>query len=157
MDRDQTQQLKSIIERVTVFRNLNITEARYLLKLCHPKAYRQNELIYRAGEPSTEMLILLQGKLKVVGGSGTVLGEILPGTTIGEMGVLTGCPRSATIIALEKSAGFVIEKSPLERLLLSDQDIRVKVLENIVRILCERLIGANTQIENYAEKTRDTI
>ena len=31
----------------------------------------------------------------------------------------------------------------------------MKVLENIAALLCERVIGANAQIENYAKKSRE--
>jgi len=85
-----------------------------------------------------------------------MLGEILPGTTIGEMGVLTGSPRSATAVSVEDSGGFAIEGTALMRLLDSDDEIRTKVLWNVVRILADRLIGANRQIETYAVRGRDS-
>ena len=86
--------------------------------------------------------------------AGTTLGEILPGSTTGEMGVLTGLPRSARVIVAEDAAGFVIKKSQLDALMRSDVDVRTKVLENIIELLCERVMGANTQIENFAEQVR---
>ncbi len=153
MDREQLQRMKSVIEKVRVFKRFTMTEAQRLLKLCQYKSFAASEVIYRMGEPSREMLVLIQGKLQAINESGTVLGEILPGTTTGEMGVLTGQPRSATIVAMEKSAGFVITKPDLDTL-LRDEDIRLKVYENMVEMFCERLSGANVQIENYAKKTR---
>ena len=155
MNRDHTQHVKSIVQKVKIFRRFTISEAQRLLKLCQYRTFTQNEVIYRQGEPSREMLILLQGRVAAVNEAGTVLGEILPGTTTGEMGVLTGQPRSATILALENASGFAITKVDLEKF-LRDQGVRLKVFENMVDVLCERLTGANLQIENFAKKQRDS-
>ena len=103
--REQAQRVKAIIERVEVFKRLSMGEAQRLLKLCSYQAYGANEMVYRVGDASEEMLILLQGKLQVLTEDGTVLGEILPGSVTGEMGILTGEPRSATILAAEAASG----------------------------------------------------
>jgi CRP-like cAMP-binding protein len=154
VDNRQNQQVNAVIQKVSVFKGFNLTEAQRLLKLCKPQKYRKSEIVFRAGEPSKQMVVLLQGKLQAVNESGTVLGEIHPGTTIGEMGVLTGYPRSATVVSVADSGGFVIDGPALNRLLDSDTDIRTKVLQNVVWILADRLMGANRQIETYAEKSR---
>ncbi|MDP6777694.1 MAG: cyclic nucleotide-binding domain-containing protein, partial [Candidatus Latescibacteria bacterium] len=152
--REQAQRVKAIVEKVEVFKRLSLGEAQRLLKLCSYKAYGTNEMVYRAGDASEEMLILLQGRLQVLTEDGTVLGEILPGSVTGEMGVLTGEPRSATILASEAASGFVLRKSDLTTL-LRDDAIRLKVMENMVGILIERLRATNTQLESYARKSRE--
>ena len=153
-EREQAQRVKAIIERVEVFRRLSLGEAQRLLKLCRYQTYGTNEMVYRVGDSSNEMLILLQGKLQVLTEDGTILGEILPGSVTGEMGVLTGEPRSATILAAEAASGFVIRKSDLTTL-MRDDGIRLKVMENMVGILIERLRASNTQMETYARKSRE--
>ncbi len=136
-----------------MFKRLTMSEAQRVLKFCEYRAYGQSELIYRIGEPGDEMLILVQGRLRATNESGATLGEVFPGSTTGEMGVFTGQARSANIVALEKSAGFVIRRGDLETL-LRDQVLRLKIYENMVEILCERLMGANIQVENYAKQSR---
>ena len=154
LDQSQAQRVRAIIEKVKVFRRLTVTEAQQLIKLCEYKTFGRNEMVYRIGDPSNQMLILLQGRLTVVNEHGTILGYIEPGTTTGEMGVLTGQPRSATILATEAAAGFVLDKGNLDKL-LRDDGLRLKVYENMVGILCERLAGANLQMEAYAKKGRE--
>ena len=153
MNAEQAQRVLSIIEKVQVFEGLTLMEAQRLLKLCHYQTYEPGQHVYEAEDSSNELLILLQGKLHVVGVSGTVLGEIAPGTSTGEMGVLTGRHRSATVIAVERSAGFVIQKLELNALLRADQGMCIKIFRNMVSLLCERLEGANISIEGYARKT----
>ncbi len=154
MERDQAERIKSIIDQVGAFRYLTIGEAGQILKLCQPAGYRPNEMVYKKGDTSDGMFILLQGKLRAINESGDVLGDIHPGGTTGEMGALTGRHRAATVVALEKSAGFKIQRDDLDRLMKSSESLRIKILENMVGILCDRIEGANDQIESYAKKSR---
>ena len=100
------------------------------------------------------MFILLQGRLSVVGPKGTQLGDILPGASCGEMGVFTGLPRTATVIAVQKSVGFAITKQDLHTALRADLGMQVKVLQNVIILLSERLASAGTNIEDYAGKLK---
>ena len=70
------------------------------------------------------------------------------------MGALTGRQRAATVVALEKSAGFNIKREDLDRVMKNNESLRIKILENMVGILCDRIEGANNQIETYAKKGR---
>ena len=98
------------------------------------------------------MLILLTGKLNVVGESGEVLAEIPPGSPVGEIGVFTAEPRSATIIAAEQAAGFVLSKANLQKVLGTNREVYFKVLLNLVALLSERLRDANRLNDGYLEK-----
>ena len=62
-----------------------------------------------------EMLILLQGQLNVVGDAGEILAQISPGSPVGEIGLFTAEPRSASITDAEAAAGLVITKADLLR------------------------------------------
>lgn len=154
MEREQAERIKSIIDQVGAFRYLTIAEAGKILRLCQPQSYRNNEIVYKKGEASDGMFILLQGKLSAINDSGDVLGDIHPGGTTGEMGALTGRHRAATVVALDKSVGFKIKREELERVMKNNESLRLKILENMVGILCDRIEGANDQIESYAKKGR---
>lgn len=148
--RQQPQSLSNIVGKLRIFKGLSPSESAIVLKACTYKAYEPKEVIYQAGEPSKEMLILLQGQLKVLGNAGIELGEIAPGTCCGEMGIFTGQPRSATIVSGGKSSGFVITKAQLDSALRTAPEAHVKILQNIIAIISERLAGVDTQIESYA-------
>ncbi|MBT3603191.1 MAG: hypothetical protein HN521_09010, partial [Candidatus Latescibacteria bacterium] len=71
-----------------------------------------------------------------------------------EMGVFTGQPRSATVIATQQSVGFSMSKQDLQNTLKAHQDMHVKILQNVVTLLSERLGTADEYIENYAGKLK---
>ncbi len=73
------------------------------------------------------------------------------------MGVLTGKVRSATVTALVESSGFAVARKDLLALFRTDQELRVKMMENVVDLLCDRLAGANVQIEDYAAKGEEPL
>jgi hypothetical protein len=84
------------------------------------REFSPGEVIYRAGDPSDELLYVTRGGADVWverDGAPRKVGEVGPGQTIGELGVLTRAPRSANVAA---GAGgvevLVIEGLKLERL-----------------------------------------
>ena len=67
---------------------------------------RSGEVVVREGEASDDLLLVLSGRLRVGRGSGeaeTVLAELGRGETVGETGLITGDPRSATVYAIRDS------------------------------------------------------
>ena len=65
---------------------------------------RGGQVLFRQGDPSTSLFIVVSGRLRAItekpDGTFKVLNEIAAGESIGEMGLITGSPRSATILAL---------------------------------------------------------
>ncbi len=145
----QQHALMKILQKIRVFQGLEPTAAERLLSVCKSRIYEPNQRIYNAGELSTEMLVLIQGKLKVISEAGKDLVEISPGASTGEMGVFTGHRRSATVAAVEKSAALVIQRDSLESLLKADREMKATVLQNVVDLLSDRLAEADQQIDHY--------
>jgi signal-transduction protein with cAMP-binding, CBS, and nucleotidyltransferase domain len=138
----QQYQMMQVLQKIPVFKGLDDKQAPLLLKICRSGAYKAGQVIYTIGEPSTEMLILLKGRLNVTGRSGEVLATIQAGAATGEMGIFTGQPRSASIVAAEGSAGLTIRKSELA-VLLGNKDLHLRLMYNIVALLSSRLADAN--------------
>ena len=76
------------------------------------------------------MYLLLSGRLSVKTRK-VDLGEIRPVGVVGEMGVVTGQPRCATIVASEDSQLLAIRKTTLDMLLKKDADIGMQVYKNL--------------------------
>lgn len=150
----QSQTLLQIVGKLQIFRGLSPNEVARLLKVCTSRTFQPSEMIYNAGDPSLEIFILLQGRLKAVSKSGTSLGDIHPGTCCGEMGVFTGQSRSATVVATQKSVGFSVAKQDMLNVLKSDQSLHVKILQNVITLLSDRLAQADASIETFAEKLK---
>jgi CRP-like cAMP-binding protein len=59
------------------------------------------EFILREGEASDRICLLASGSVQVRKGDGAALGEVAAGGYFGEMGVLSGAPRSSSVVASE--------------------------------------------------------
>ena len=96
------------------------------------------EVLYRQGEESAALYILISGRLRVVtdldSGTGTEA-EISRGEMVGEIEVSTGEPRGATVIAIRDSELVRLGLSALTRLMVSYP----RVMMHINRLLSNRL------------------
>ena len=137
--------LMQVLQKISIFKGLELDHIQRLLKVGTSQRYSIGETIYSIGDESTDMLVLLQGRLVVTSAAGDVLGEIKPGMPTGEMGVLTNQPRSANIASVENSVVVMIGRDALVSVLASNQTLHIIILKNVVEILSERLLAANEQ------------
>jgi CRP-like cAMP-binding protein len=75
------------------------------------KIFRKGTVLFREGDLGRDMFIVLQGKVQVrkrVGSTETVLAELSAGEFFGEMALLIGQDRSATVEVIEDSKLLVI-------------------------------------------------
>ena len=92
---------------------------------------------------------MLSGKLEVATAEGVGVAAITPVTTVGEMGVITGQPRSATVIATQPSHLLVLPKNRFGYLPREDVDMRAKVYKNVVDVLADKLISSNVRMRDF--------
>tara|TARA_Y100000588_G_scaffold355734_1_gene411263 strand:+ start:683 stop:952 length:270 start_codon:yes stop_codon:yes gene_type:complete len=89
------------------------------------------------------MHILLSGALGVNATDGTRIAELFPITSVGEMGVIAGEPRTATVVAHNRASVFDLSKIKLEVLLKKYPDIGFLIYRNVIGLLSERLNNTN--------------
>ena len=140
---EQQYYLFKVIQKIRIFEGFELKHVQYLLRIGHIKKFTPGHMIYEVGGPSNEMMVLLKGRLAVIGNSGDVLAEIKAGAPIGEMGVFTGQTRSANISAIELATGLVISKAGLIKIFAANADMKMMVYQNLISVMSERLTEAN--------------
>lgn len=143
---DTTRRFLQILEKIPMFQRLTPSQSLEILKICTPKSYRQMEVLCEFGSKSTEMYILLSGKLAITAPDGTPYTYLSPIEPVGEMGVITGQPRSAKVIASEPSSVFEISKIKFEVLMRKYPDVGFVIFRNIIQTLSGRLGSTNEQL-----------
>lgn len=92
-----------------------------------PRPFRRGEHLITAGTPSEEVLLLESGLVKVVlptsDAREPITGLYGPGDLLGEMGVTSGAPRSAHVIALVAGTALHVAGSRFLALRDDDQDV----------------------------------
>ena len=105
------------------------------------KRYSQGELVFKEGDQPSFTILLLSGSLEVFlhrQGREIVLRETQPGTIIGELAVICGIARSASLRA--KSDSVVLQWNAMEfrRLLIRHPLLSERVLGQSLRNLIEK-------------------
>ncbi len=113
-------------------------------------------VIFREGEPSDEALVIIDGTVEVLrdyGDRPVLLGALHAGQIVGEMGVLAGKPRSATVRAVSDVTLAFIPAEEFLDAFGGDNPMGIRIL----RMLCERLRDADNRIaESEMQKSRVT-
>lgn len=108
---------------------------------------RGGEWLFRQGEAGDALYFLVRGRLQAwaegAGGEGDprLLGEVLPGDSVGEAGLLTGAPRSAGVRANRDSLLVRLEKADFERLAAAHPALVLKLASRVARLMQVNLSG----------------
>lgn len=77
------------------------------------------ETLFRAGDPPDDLYVVVRGRLEVAVGEGEddVVTHLVTGDVVGEIGVLTGAPRNATVRAIRDTDLVRLSREQLHALL----------------------------------------
>ena len=107
--------------------------------------FAPGEVVFREGEPSRAVLLVREGEVEVAKAAGAgevVLGTVGPGEFVGEMGVVEGRPRSATVRARGEVVGEMVERRAFLERVSRDPRLAFGVLLR----LSERLHAADERL-----------
>jgi CRP-like cAMP-binding protein len=99
------------------------------------------ELLLKEGDTAEFVLLVLTGKLEVFverQGKGLVLTEAGPGAILGELAVLCGIPRSASVRAKDASSTLKWSDEAFRSLLLRDHSLSQRVFSGALRTLVDK-------------------
>lgn len=145
----QKTKLLEVMVRIPIFSGLPLDGLGRILALCTKVTLEAGEALCRQGDRSDSMYILLFGKLVVKIGNYAAIAFIDPVTSIGEMGVFTGEPRSATVEAMERSALLRLSTEDMSRFIESYPELGVNIMRRVIRTLAERVSADNTRISEF--------
>lgn len=112
------------------------------------------EVVFHEGEPSHTVLLIEAGEVEVAKAAGAgevLLGTVGPGEFVGEMGVIEGRPRSATVRARGPVRGEMLER----RLFLERVSRDPRLALGVLLRLSERLHAANERLADAAAYSPD--
>ena len=144
-------QLVAIFKRVPLFSGLQLMQAVTLLKACERRSLSAGEMLCQFGDRSDSMYILLSGELSVRTKDNTQIAKVSPVEPIGEMGLFTDEPRSATLVATKDSSLFVLGKNPLEGTMRNNKDIEITLCRNVISALAERLRTSHEELDHLRQ------
>jgi tetratricopeptide (TPR) repeat protein len=92
------------------------------------ESFEEGDVIISEGEPGSSMYLIASGEVKVythsAGGERVYLARLGEGDFFGEVSVLTGKPRTATITASQRSELLRLDKDKLDKILAKHPKVR---------------------------------
>lgn len=126
-----------VLSRIPLFSCFTPEEQERLAELFVEISCRAGDTVCTEGEEGDTFFVLVTGELEVWGGHGEqrVITRIRPGEYVGEMALLLGGRRSATVTASRPSRLLVLNKAAFNRFFIGNP----KVIEYFSKELCRRL------------------
>lgn len=153
-----------MLKRIDLFADLSDLAADALLRCAKQLKYPKNSIIVTEGDAHSNFYIVVSGRLKVFvngdDGRQLVLNWLEPGDYFGELALLDGEPRSASVMAVESTVLQVISQQDFQQLLAADSAAslammkalarRIRLLTNSVRDLA--LLDVYSRVANLLQQ-----
>jgi CRP/FNR family cyclic AMP-dependent transcriptional regulator len=137
-----------VLHRMPLFAGLSKGELQTIAQITTPRHYRRNQVIIKTGERRKVFFLLIAGAVRVSveghRGKAITLGALYPNDFFGEMALLDGLPRSATVTAIEESQVLVISRKDFLGCIQKVPQITTKMIVT----LSLRLRRADQQVGN---------
>lgn len=130
--------IRDVLGRISLFADaLSRQQLDQLASRCRLVTYTRGMLVMNEGDFGGFMLAIVSGRLGITVGENRgkrQLATLGPGEIVGEMSLLTGARRAATVTALEATIAVEIPKVALEAMFQRSPDL----LDRLGKLLAER-------------------
>jgi CRP-like cAMP-binding protein len=130
-----TKRAREALGRVPLFANLSPRYLRRVAELCEEQRYMDGATIVRAGDIGDTFYTILEGEARVVSPKGRVLNHLYPGDFFGEISLLDGGPRTASVVAETPMVMLGLSRGNFQSLLGAEPAVAVKLLQHSAGML----------------------
>ena len=132
------------LRRCALFEHVEDAALHVIARQFRRRRFRRNEVIFHQGDPGDSLHVVTSGAVKIVlpsaEGEEAIIATLRPGDFFGELSLLDGAPRSATVVALEPSETMALPRGAFRELLDRDPGLRDALLAGLTHEL-RRLTG----------------
>jgi CRP/FNR family transcriptional regulator, cyclic AMP receptor protein len=119
-----------------LFKGIDADGIAKLAELTTPVDFPSGHVIAREGEIGTGFFVIVSGAVRVVR-DGAVVARLGPGEFFGELSVLDGMPRNATVAADGPTSCLALASWDFEKVLLEEPALTLAILRGVARRLRE--------------------
>ena len=128
-DRPTQGDWSEVLGALPLFSGVSKRHIRAIAKLAWPLDHAPGEVIVQAGDRGNSMYLLLEGRARVLGKSRV----LQPGDYFGEMALIDGGPRSATIIAASQVRLMMLQRQAFLKVLKQNPQIGLAIMETLAQ------------------------
>ena len=119
---------------VPLFSGLSRRHLKHVASLAEEERHEEGAELAEEGRAGDTFYVLLEGEAKVVRG-GRRVARLLPGDFFGEIALIDGGPRTASVVAETPVQTLTITRKRFQKMLEEDPSIVVQMLEELARRL----------------------
>jgi CRP/FNR family cyclic AMP-dependent transcriptional regulator len=142
-----------LLARVPLLAGLDADELERIAKVAIPRSFSKGDRVFHEGDESDACYVIREGEVRVTrehsDGRAIALATLGPGELVGELAMLDGEVRSASVEALVDGELLALPAGEVRALLGRHPDITVKLVAALVR----RLRDANERISRQSFQT----
>jgi CRP/FNR family transcriptional regulator len=143
----------ALLRRVPVFSTLSREDLAHVAQVAMPRRFDAGAVVFREGDEGSTCYIVRTGRARAIrehpDGRSITLAHFDPGDIFGEMAMLDGERRSATVETTEATETIAILSADMHRLLREHPDISVK----LIAALGQRLRHTNERLARQSFQT----
>jgi CRP/FNR family transcriptional regulator, cyclic AMP receptor protein len=125
-----------LLAGVPLFAGLSRRHLKQLAEHADVVSFRERETIVEADQPGGTFYVILEGEARVGRGPKTIR-RLVPGEFFGEISLLDGGPRTATVVAVTPVTAIRIFKRSFDRVVAQDPTLATKILAVVAARLRE--------------------
>ena len=126
-----------ILQQVPLFASTSERFLRGLSKSCTERSFEAGSYIVEQGDEGVGLFIITSGRVRIekrgAGERRMVIAEHGPGEVVGEMSVIDGAPRSASVLALEDTGTLALASWSFNSFMESHPELALEILPVVVR------------------------
>lgn len=130
-----------LLARVPIFAGLPKRHLRSVAGIAKEEEFPENTAIAKEGDDGDDFYVLLTGQAKVTR-KGRTVARMMPGDFFGEIALLDGGPRTASVVAETPVTVMTLNRKPFHSILQREPSIVLKMLEEVA----SRLRGAERSL-----------
>lgn len=131
-------QLKhSLLAQMPLFKQLDERELLHVLQVTEVVSYNDEQVIINEGEEGDRLFVILEGQASVQKGD-KELAQLTVGDHFGELALIRGAPRLASVISKGNSELMIIRRAEFFEILRVEHQLAVKLLWQFLGVLSNR-------------------
>src|SRR5262249_58279121 len=137
----------SLLAALPLFRPVTVEQRDLLLDSATDQTFTAGHVLIRESDPPDRLFVILSGRVRVLEVASDspvelIVGELGVGEILGELSVLRNQPRSATVVAIERTHCLVIRQTNFLKVLQNSAELAVSLL----RMLAGRLYETDRRL-----------
>ncbi len=118
-----------LLGQLPIFSGLGNRQLRQIAKLVQFVRFDPGDFIVQAGEPGDSLYLILNGRARVIGKSRPR--PLRAGDFFGEMALIDGGPRSATITATDEVRAIKLRRGPFGKVLQKEPRMALAIMSEL--------------------------